>query len=267
MPDTGKVYYVDRMTNEYAERWPMNVNEFIMNVCKKWQESNVAEVQKYFDYGLGRMGEKHSTHCPAKLPDKVTKQGDIIIGKFPEQSCANVFALIEAWNKGAEYHTKGFRQGDVLPEKLPACKITRLDDGGWIALFPKDMGLLETAGEITQTKTPTPSVEPEVEPIVTMPEAEPIVTMPEVEPIMPKPARMPKPRRKAKTAQTGEGDLFGTDSPTPSSTGRPDEDDSADSHKKILAAVATVAVTLVLLNTVGFLGIAGIGLMAGGFLK
>lgn len=146
-PFTGNVFMVDRMTSEYAERWPFNVDAFIMDVAQR-HHADVERVRLFFNYGLGKMGEKFSTHCPAKHRDKVKKDpktgiGDLILGKFPEYVNGCEPALIEAWNKGADYHTKGFRQGDTLPDRLPSCKINRLEDGSWIALFPKDLHLLD----------------------------------------------------------------------------------------------------------------------------
>jgi len=146
-PFTGNVFMVARMTSEYAERWPFNVDAFIMDVAQR-HHADVERVRVFFNYGLGKMGEKFSTHCPAKHRDKVKKDpktgiGDLILGKFPDYVNGCEPALIEAWNKGAEYHTRGFRQGDTLPDRLPSCRITRLEEGGWIALFPKEMHLLE----------------------------------------------------------------------------------------------------------------------------
>ena len=146
-PFTGNVFMVDRMTSEYAERWPFNVDAFIMDVAQR-HDADVERVRLFFNYGLGKKGEKFSTHCPAKHRDKVKKDpktgiGDLILGKFPEYVNGCEPALIEAWNKGAEYHTKGFRQGDTLPDRLPSCKINRLEDGSWIALFQKDLHLLD----------------------------------------------------------------------------------------------------------------------------
>ena len=149
MPTTGRVYVVDRMTSDYAQAHPFDVDGFIEEVFEHWNGTESREtIRQYFNYGLGRRGEKFSTHCPAKHRDRVVKDprtgiGQIEFGKFPEHVGGLRPALIEAWNKGAEYHTKGFRQGDVLPAKLPACKITRIGDGReWIALFPKDMWML-----------------------------------------------------------------------------------------------------------------------------
>lgn len=179
MPTTGKVFCIDRMTSDWVERCPFNVDAFIMDVAQR-HGADIGRVRLFFNYGLGKKGEKFSTHCPAKHRDKVKKDpktgiGDLILGKFPEFVNGCEPALIEAWNKGAEYHTKGFRQGDTLPDILPMCKITRLDDGGWIALFPKDMHLLSepsTEQEVVTTEARNEEITPEPEPL-TEPKQEP----------------------------------------------------------------------------------------------
>lgn len=159
MPTTGKVFFVDRMTCDYAVAHPFNVDEFIESVWQKHQGTESREtIRQYFDYGLGRKGEKYSTHCPAKFPDKITKDGDLILGQFPKYVGGCRPALIEAWNKGAEYHTKGLRQGDLLPAILPPCKITRTE-GGWIALFPKDTHLLSETATKADTREEEQSLE------------------------------------------------------------------------------------------------------------
>ena len=159
MPTTGKVFFVDRMTSDYAVAHPFNVDEFIESVWQKHQNTESREtIRQYFDYGLGRKGEKYSTHCPAKFPDKITKDGDLILGQFPKYVGGCRPALIEAWNKGAEYHTNGLRQGDLLPAILPPCKITRTECG-WIALFPKDTHLLSETATKADTREKEQSLE------------------------------------------------------------------------------------------------------------
>jgi len=145
-PFTGNVFMIDRMTSQWAEEHPLDVDAYIEQVAQK-HGADVERVRLFFNYGLGKKGEAWATHCPAKHRDKVKKDpktgiGILTMGKWPEYVNGCEPALIEAWNKAGEYHTKGLRQGDVLPAMTPSCKITRLEDGGWIALFPKDMHLL-----------------------------------------------------------------------------------------------------------------------------
>lgn len=148
-PFTGNVFMVDRMTSDWAEAHPFDVDGYIHEVAQK-HGADEERVRLFFNYGLGKKGEQWATHCPAKHRDKVVKDpktgvGILTMGKFPDYVNGCEPALIEAWNKAGEFHAKGLRQGDVLPEQTPACKITRLEDGGWIALFDKDKHLLDNA--------------------------------------------------------------------------------------------------------------------------
>lgn len=157
-PFTGNVFMIDRMTSQWAEEHPLDVDAYIEQVAQK-HGADVERVRLFFNYGLGKKGEAWATHCPAKHRDKVKKDpktgiGILTMGKWPEYVNGCEPALIEAWNKAGEYHTKGLRQGDVLPEQTPACKITRLKDGGWIALFPKDMHLLTDSADSARGQVP-----------------------------------------------------------------------------------------------------------------
>jgi hypothetical protein len=51
---------------------------------------------------------------------------------------------MKVWQKAGDYWRRGLRLGDTLPDMVPMTRITRLDDGTWIALFPKDAHLLTT---------------------------------------------------------------------------------------------------------------------------
>ena len=157
-PFTGNVFMIDRMTSQWAEEHPLDVDAYIEQVAQK-HGADVERVRLFFNYGLGKKGEAWATHCPAKHRDKVKKDpktgiGILTMGQWPEYVNGCEPALIEAWNKAGEYHTKGLRQGDVLPEQTPACKITRLEDGGWIALFPKDMHLLTDSADSARGQVP-----------------------------------------------------------------------------------------------------------------
>ena len=285
-PFTGNVFMVDRMTSEYAERHPLNVDAFIMDVAQR-HGADVERVRLFFNYGLGKKGEKFSTHCPAKHRDKVKKDpktgiGDLILGKFPEFVNGCEPALIEAWNKGAEYHTKGFRQGDTLPDRMPSCKITRLDDGGWIALFPKDQHLLDncynTAAETTEVE------EPEVEAVaptttVATTEEEPSAVLtpePAIEVQAPQtqnrteetvhPVSQRRRRREQRMTQR-EAQRLSYEARLEREAQEAEEAAREEERKKIFAAVAAAAVTLIMIHFFGLLGPAVFGLLAGGLLK
>ena len=124
LPWNGKVYFVNRMTSDYAERYPLNVDEFVNGIASKYG-ADAQRVRQFFYYGLGKPGESRSTHCPAKFKDKIKKDGTIIFGKYPDYMNGSEPAMVEAWHKGVEYHTKGLRQGDTLPQIVPPCKITK----------------------------------------------------------------------------------------------------------------------------------------------
>jgi hypothetical protein len=57
---------------------------------------------------------------------------------------------MEVWHKAGDYWRSGLRIGDTLPKIVPPCRITRLEEGGWIALFPNEMHLLESRSETTE---------------------------------------------------------------------------------------------------------------------
>jgi hypothetical protein len=177
------------MTSQWAEEHPLDVDAYIEQVAQK-HGADVERVRLFFNYGLGKKGEAWATHCPAKHRDKVKKDpktgiGILTMGQWPEYVNGCEPALIEAWNKAGEYHTKGLRLGDVLPEQTPACKITRLEDGGWIALFPKDAHLLTT------TQPVEPRTEAECHTDITE-NTEMVVDEPQQEP---QPEPKPEPRQ------------------------------------------------------------------------
>lgn len=287
-PFTGNVFMVDRMTSEYAERHPLNVDAFIMDVAQR-HGADVERVRLFFNYGLGKKGEKFSTHCPAKHRDKVKKDpktgiGDLILGKFPEFVNGCEPALIEAWNKGAEYHTKGFRQGDTLPDRLPSCKITRLEDGGWIALFPKDQHLLDAKSdgqavvvettpavapadeepmantEQGATLQPEPIIEAETQPVPAIETEEPFVMQPEVPRMSSRERNAEQRRRKREQREAYEARLE-------REAREAEEAARMEERKKIFAAVAAAAVTLIMIYYFGLLGPAVFGLLAGGLIR
>lgn len=150
MPDTGKVFCIDRMTSDYAEQHPFDVDGFIESVyqkyiqmaeddsfCKKWVKTR-EELRRLWNAVL-------STTNPCGDPSIYPNQND------PQP------ALMEVWLKGGNYWHNGFRQGDTLPDMVPMCKITRLNDGTWIALFPKDKHLLMTTNFTNNTDNIEPA--------------------------------------------------------------------------------------------------------------
>ena len=127
-PFTGNVYMVDRMTSEYAERHPFDLDGFIEAV---WQEFAGTEFEE------SREALRKVWTATLSMPIR----GDKSV--YPNTGGDRRGAAMKVWLMAGDYWRCGLRLGDVLPQLVPACKITRLNDGGWIALFPKDQYLLE----------------------------------------------------------------------------------------------------------------------------
>ena len=87
----------------------------------------------------------------------------------------------------------------------------------------------------------------------------------------PEPAPSPE-RRRAVSAQPSSAKRQASQDPYSRLYGSPaiavdHSDDHSDRNCKIIAAVATAAVFIVLVNTIGLFGIAALGLLAGGLIK
>jgi hypothetical protein len=67
---------------------------------------------------------------------------------YPNKDGRKRAAAMKVWHKAGDYWRRGLRIGDTLPDMVPMTKITRLDNGSWIALFPKDEHLLTTTNFI-----------------------------------------------------------------------------------------------------------------------
>ena len=128
MPQTGKVYCIDRMTSDYAEQHPMDVDGFIESV---YQEFVGTEFEESREVLRSIWTAVLSVTSPC---------GDASL--YPNKNGAKRAAAMKVWAKAGDYWRRGFRQGDPLPDMVPMTKITRLEDGAWIALFPKDAHLL-----------------------------------------------------------------------------------------------------------------------------
>jgi hypothetical protein len=130
MPDTGKVFCIDRMTSGYAEQHPLDVDGFIESVYQEFAGSEFEESR-----------ETLRSIWTAVLSVK-SPCGDASL--YPNNNGRKRAAAMKVWHKAGDYWRRGFSQGDTLPDMVPMTKITRLDGGGWIALFPKDAHLLST---------------------------------------------------------------------------------------------------------------------------
>ena len=129
MPDTGKVFCIDRMTSDYAQAHPFDVDAFIENVYQEFVGTEFEESREALhDIWTAVLSVK--SQC-----------GDASL--YPNKNGARRAAAMKVWMKAGEYWRRGLRTGDTLPDMVPMTRITRLDDGSWIALFPKDAYLIE----------------------------------------------------------------------------------------------------------------------------
>jgi len=121
------------MTSDYADQHPLDVDGFIESVYQEFAGTEFEERR-----------ETLKKLWVDVLSDK-NPRGDASL--YPNDNGAKRAAAMKVWHKAGDYWRRGLRLGDTLPDMVPMTKITRLDDGSWIALFPKDMGLLEGAEE------------------------------------------------------------------------------------------------------------------------
>ena len=169
MPTTGEVFFVDRMTSDYAVQHPFDVDTFIESVFQKWQACETV--------GFRETREALRRQWDATLGERNPRGNSAL---YPNKNGEKHPALMEVWHKAGDYWRRGLRLDDVLPAVVPPCKITRSEDG-WVALFPKDMHLLEQSipapvgegsgvGSVTSTAVeptePAEQEQPEVCPAV-----------------------------------------------------------------------------------------------------
>jgi len=130
MPQTGKVFCIDRMTSDYADQHPFDVDGFIESVYQEFAGTEFEE-------------SRETLRSIWKAVLSVTSpRGDASL--YPNKDGRKRAAAMNVWSKAGDYWRRGFNQGDTLPDMVPMTKITRLDDGAWIALFPKDAHLLRS---------------------------------------------------------------------------------------------------------------------------
>ena len=266
VPATGKVFMIDRMTSDWAERHPLNVDQFIEDVYQEFAGTEFEESR-----------EELRKVWTATLSMPV--QGDKSV--YPNNNGARRAAAMKVWMLAGDYWRRGLRLGDVLPERCPSMKITRLEDGGWIALSPKDMHLLDDQTEETAV------VETEVaehtgdrprsdkgkagvtEEITTAayhsgtPKPLPF----EPEPAEPTPVRVQAAARRRSRREEREAQRRDYEARLAQEAIEAEQEARSEMKKKIFAAVGAAAVTLVMIHFFGLLGPAAFGLLAGGLLK
>lgn len=269
MPDTGKVFMIDRMTSDWAECHPLNVDQLIEDVYQEFAGTEFEESRE-------DLRKVWTATLSVKRP-----QGDANI--YPNANGARRAAAMKVWHKAGDYWRMGFRMGDVLPERCPSHTITRLPDGGWISLFPKDMHLLDDESTLPKIDDfdKDPSLELNLDFAAMNDEAaETAVCEAEVktEPVAPtlshqahqtlqptereRNAERRRQRRAARAAQrrTYEERLE-QEAREAEAYAREQE------RRKTYAAVGAVAVTLAMIYFFGLLGPAVFGLLCGGLLK
>ena len=257
MPDTGKVFCIDRMTSDYAQAHPFDADAFIESVYQEFAGTEFEESREVLhDIWTAVLSVK--SQC-----------GDASL--YPNKNGARRAAAMKVWLKAGDYWRRGLRIGDTLPDMVPMTTIIRLDDGSWIALFPKDMHLLDSeeyrvkSEESTEhepklaVEQPTNSAEREVIETTTdctnCTDDEPVVI------------DQPRPRRQRKPHVEHQPSAI---SHQPSSI---DHQTSAISHQpsatlKALGMVAAATVALLVIYETGLLIPLGlIGLATGGILK
>lgn len=131
-PWTGNVYFVDRMTSSYAIAHPFDVDGFLEDVYQRWQQCDIAAYRETREAIRKVWTSVLSVTRPS---------GNASL--YPNNGADKHPALMEVWHKAGDFWRSGLRIGDVLPAIVPGHKITRLGNGEWICLFPKDMALLE----------------------------------------------------------------------------------------------------------------------------
>lgn len=289
-PFTGKVLTIDRMTSDYADQHPFDVDGYLEGVYQKWQDQEDASFRETRE----AIRQVWNAVLSVKSPS-----GDASL--YPNKDGVHP-ALMEVWMKAGDYWRAGLRISDRLPDIVPMNKVTRLEDGGWIALFPKDMALLDneeklqdmalgcncdSTGECDGVSADAPSEEeeqapaPEAEVLHEDKQEEPVIEAPEItadpeqvsvepeqavtEPVRPVEQTLfpeieePSPVRRTASRKAVE-EIF-------SDPAVEEEERKADIRKKVITVTASLVATLVLVNIFGLFGVAALGLVIGGVVK
>lgn len=268
-PWTGNVYMVDRMTSSYAMAHPFNVDGFLEDVYQKYEQ-----VVKEDAYALAHRWNKSREEL-RRLWNRTMQmpvRGDKTVCPYKQGDVQP--ALMEVWHKACEYWRSGLRIGDVLPAIVPGHKITRLGNGEWIALFPKDMGLLENhENDINDYICNTTEQAADIEAIETI-EAECSENVPledildAVEDAPMTGAQIEAERHERPSRQEIQQQRRMTWAERQQREAQEAEEEQRRlQRRKVFAAVGATIATLVLVNYFGLIGPALFGLVAGGLIK
>lgn len=291
MPQTGKVFFVKRMTADYAECYPFDVDGFIEDVYQKYQQM-AAEDPRLAAWAKTREELRQQW---VKTLSVTRPSGDATI--YPNRDGRQEPALMEVWHKAGDYWRRGLRIGDTLPKVVPPCKITRLPEGGWIALFPNEMHLLEESNlpkidggddaandfdepnldlNLTTMNDVTTVETAEVSAVETsgtegtgtsVPSADAGTAHVEPVPAVPRSQREILAERRHQRRLERERMQRSYEERLEREAREAEEYARQQERRKIFAAVGAAAVTLVMIYFFGLLGPAVFGLLCGGLLK
>lgn len=271
--DTGKVFFVDRMTSDYATAHPLNVDGFIESVYQEFKGTEFEEPREVLrKVWVDVISDMNPRGNASLFPNK----------KLPEtQQPQRRAAAMKVWLLAGDYWRRGLRITDTLPCLVPGCKITRLEDGGWIALFPKDEHLLTTTDLTDYTDknvvTTAPVIdepaEPQQEP---QPEPKPEPRQLDLFAMQARPQRRRRASKPAPSAVTtplhqqggAGGGSVGSVGPASLALEQSDELQGLKNVGKALAIVIGLSAVLVVLWQTGLiipLGLIGLGIS--GFLR
>lgn len=255
-PFTGNVYFISRMTSDWAERHPLNVDQFIEDVYREFDGTEFEESREE----LWRVWT-----ATFSMP----VQGDASL--YPNRNGAHRPAAMKVWHMAGDYWRVGLRIGDTLPQIVPGHTITRLPEGGWICLFPREIHLLDEVAPAAEPEPieveASPESVPVIEPIENQ-EIEPVAIEPEPVVVAPRPterernaAARRRRREQREAQQRSYEERIAREAQEAEEYARQQE------RRKIFAAVGAAAVTLTMIYFFGLLGPAVFGLLCGGLLK
>lgn len=278
-PWTGNVYFVDRMTSSYAIAHPFDVDGFLEDVYQRWQQCDIAAYRETREAIRKVWTSVLSVNRPS---------GNASL--YPNKGADKHPALMEVWHKAGDFWRSGLRIGDVLPAIVPGHKITRLGNGEWICLFPKDMALLEYNEPEKSVAADIEAIEPECSENVPLEDTDTeALGNDSVADVNLKPLALENlTEAEAGAQREAREDEIPASRLRPSRPTREDiqqqrrmtwaerqereaqeaeDEERRQQRRKVLAAVGATIATLVLVNYFGLIGPALFGLVAGGLIK